>query len=212
VSADEPEPPVVRRSLAIILTGVAFALGVVITSAIAALIDGSDNSRSTSSSTSTLPVQLSLVPPGPRTTTYVPPSGGIGQPVVNGGVKLTVNSVSSPPVISRHYKGDVSPRAGAKYVQVETLVENAGQKSMDLTCGYPLANKVYDTQKRQYDAVDDLYELPGNPGCNDSLQPGFSSPMTYVYEVPQGAVIEFFGFADSDANYGANLSFITISA
>jgi hypothetical protein len=75
----------------------------------------------------------------------VPATAGVGQPVVNGGVKLTVNAVSTPAAITRR-EGDQPARAGAKYLQVDTTVENVGQKSMDLTCGYPVANKVYDAQ------------------------------------------------------------------
>jgi hypothetical protein len=81
-----------------------------------------------------------------------------------------------------------------------------------MTCGYPIANKLWDSQRRQFDAVKSLYELPGNPECNANLQPGFSSKMTYVYEIPQDAVIAFFGFADDSINFGSDTSFITISA
>ena len=59
--------------------------------------------------------------------------------------------------------------------------------------------------------MQNLYEIPGNPVCNANLQPGFSAPMSYIYEVPQDAEIQSFGFADSDVDAGADLSFITIN-
>ncbi len=198
-------------SLPLAIGGAALALavgaGVATTIALTTRPD-SDRQASSSASTSTLPVKISVVPPT-RTTTEVPPSGVVGQPVTNGGIKLTINSVSQPADIPRT-DGDVPPRSGAKIVRVDTTIENVGQKSIDLTCSYPVANKIYDSSKREFDTVDDLYKIPGNPECNADLQPGFSSPMSYVYEVPVDANIEFFGFADSEVNYGADLKFVTI--
>lgn len=130
--------------------------------------------------------------------------------MTNGGIKLTITGVSQPADIPRS-GGNIQPRPGAKVIRVDTTVENVGQKSIDLTCSYPIANKIYDSNKRAFDTVDNLYDIPGNPECNADLQPGFSSPMSYVYEVPADANIEFFGFADSDVNYGADLAFVTIN-
>ena len=203
--------PVMQRSTAVAIAMASFAGGAVLAAAVAAILaNSSPDAASGSSTTSTLPVQLSVVPPT-QTTHEVPPAGGISQTVVNGGITLTVDTVSQPPTIERNRKGTVAPQPGAKFVQVETTIKNTGNKSVDLTCGYPIANKLWDAGKRQFDTVDALYELPGNPGCTDNLQPGFSSKMSYVYEVPQDAVAEFFGFADSDVNYGSNTSFISLT-
>jgi hypothetical protein len=67
---------------------------------------------------------------------------------------------------------------------------------MDLTCSYPIANKLIDSEGRQYDSVDSLYELPNNPECNAGLQPGFTDHMTYAYRVPAGDLIVGWGFSD----------------
>lgn len=210
-------PPVVRRSTAILVSVATFVVGataatvVTIVAGGGAVFAGNGSNSRSGSQTSTLPVQVSFVPPGPQTTRSVPPAGGIGQPVTNGGIKLTINAVSISPVVPRGRGGDQPPRAGAKIVRVDTTVDNVGTESIDLTCSYPIANKLWDAQKRQFDSVDKLYDIPGNPECNDSIQPGFSSPMTYMYEVPQDAVIEFFGFADSNVNFGADTTFISIA-
>jgi hypothetical protein len=90
-----------------------------------------------------------------------------------------------------------APDAGGKFVVVQTHVVNNAQISMDLTCGYPIATTVVDSQERQFDTIDSLYELRGNPECNDQLQPGFEADMTYVYMVPASAQIVAFGFADA---------------
>lgn len=202
-------PLTVKRTSAIAVSVGGFTLGVLIATLIALVIpdDGGGNSNS---ATSTVPVQFSVAPPSPRTTQYKSAEGVLGQPVTNGGVTLTVTAVTVLPAVPRE-DGDVPARIGAKVIRVDTTVENVGQKSMDLTCGYPVTNKIWDSEKRQFDAVESSYEIPGNPGCNDGLQPGFSSPMTYVYEVPEAAKVEFFGFADSDVNYGSDTSYIAIS-
>ncbi|MDT0353067.1 hypothetical protein [Pseudonocardia charpentierae] len=46
-----------------------------------------------------------------------------------------------------------------------------------------------DTQQRNFDPIDDLYELKGNPECKDNLQSGFESDMTWVYRVPSSTTI-----------------------
>lgn len=205
----DPTQSTVKRTTAIAIGTGGFALGVLIASLVALLIP--EGGVSAGSATSTVPVQFSVAPPAPRTTEYKAPEGSVGQPVTNSGVKLTVTAATVLTAVPRE-DGDVPARAGAKIIRVDTTVENVGQQSMDLTCGYPVTNKIYDSEKRQFDTVDSLYEIPGNPGCNDGLQPGFSSSMSYVYEVPETAKIEYFGFADSEVEYGSNLSFISVNA
>jgi hypothetical protein len=205
--------PVVQRSIAIGLAAGAFIVGVAVASIIAVIVSVSGGNGSANSPTSTVPVQFSIVPPTTAKAREVPPAGGVGQPVVNGGIKLTVNAVTTPPNITRRFESDgLLPRAGAKYVQVETTVENVGTKSIDLSCGHPIANKVWDSLRRQFDAIDKIYDIAGNPDCPVNLQPGFSAKMTYAYEVPQDAVIQYFGFADTSVDMGNNASFITIGA
>ena len=75
---------------------------------------------------------------------------------------------------------------------------NNTSSSIDLTCSYPVAAKLVDNERREFDPVDDLYKLPDNLACNDQLQPGFDSPMTWVYEVPSAAKISQFAFRDID--------------
>lgn len=98
-----------------------------------------------------------------------------------------------------------SPDPGGKYVVVQTHIVNNAQVSMDLTCGYPIANVLVDSRDRQFDAIDDLYKLRGNP----QLQPGFAADMTYVYMVPTDAQVAGWAFSDatdfssSSGNYTA---------
>jgi hypothetical protein len=93
--------------------------------------------------------------------------------------------------------GDVVPRAGGKFIRVDVTIENAGQKSMDLTCSWPIEVFAADASNRMFDPIDELDKLEGTPECNEELQPGFSSPMTYIFEVPSAADVRIFAFADT---------------
>ena len=85
---------------------------------------------------------------------------------------------------------------GAKFITVSTRV-NDSKTSIDLTCGgYPIANHLVDDRDRRFDAIHKLYQIRGNPECNDNLQPGFASDMTWIYRVPLDANILAFEFED----------------
>lgn len=130
-----------------------------------------------------------------------PDAVDVGVKTTSGGIDIVVNSFATVPNYTTLYNQDeetVQPRQGAKFVRVETTVVNNRKGGIDLTCSYPVAAKVVDINEREFDPVDDLYKLPGNPGCNDQLQPGFDSQMTWIYEVPASADILAFGFQDVD--------------
>lgn len=57
----------------------------------------------------------------------------------------------------------------------------------------------------------DLYQVEGNPECNAKLQPGFSSDMKYVYEIPDTAVPMFFGFYEPFVQKPSDIKFIDVS-
>ena len=85
---------------------------------------------------------------------------------------------------------------GAKFVSVKMRVLNDSKKGIDLTCGYPIKNHLIDERDREFTPIRELYRVQGNPGCNDMLQPGFSSDMTYIYRVPVDANISALMFED----------------
>ena len=130
----------------------------------------------------------------------LPGTPGIGEAVTNGGAKITVNSVTSAPTIPMRAgvtQGEFAPkeaRTGGQFIVVDTTVENVGKASMDLTCNYPIVTMLGDDEKRQFDAIRDLYRIEGNPECNVGLQPGFSSEMKWVYEIPSTTVPVIFAF------------------
>lgn len=121
---------------------------------------------------------------------------GVGESYDNLGATVTIESVSEGDEIDLLEGGTVSAGDGAKYVIIEALVENNAKTSMDLTCSYPIADKLIDEEGREFDAIEDLYDVPGNPGCNDLLQPGFSSEMKWIYRVPSDAEVVAWSFTD----------------
>ncbi|MFB9784682.1 hypothetical protein [Rhodococcus baikonurensis] len=82
---------------------------------------------------------------------------------------------------------------------------------MDLTCSFPIQNKLITADKRQYDPIDALYKIQGNRECNDGLQPGFDSHMVYVYEIPTAAVPAQFEFADMETQTYNDLTLINVA-
>jgi hypothetical protein len=174
------------------------------------------------SATKTVTVTVSggSTPSAAATTTFpstTPTSGpGIGDPMTNGGVKLTVNAVSAPATVLLHQYhnpgvefADTPPKAGAKYIRVDTTIENVGKESLFLTCGNRIRTQVIDSQQRQFDTIEYLFDIKGNPECK-AVQPGFTSPMTYVFEVAQDAVVVYFAFADRAVD-SQNLTLMNIA-
>ncbi len=96
----------------------------------------------------------------------------------------------------RRQAEDLLAGDGAKFVTVRTEVLNDAARSIDLTCSRPIQTYVFDDCGRRFDSVARLYQIAGNPECNENLQPGFTSPMTWVYRVPVHASIIAFEFED----------------
>lgn len=186
----------------------------------AALLAACSSSPTTSAATTTT---TATTPPAQPTTSAQPAAAVVGQIVTNKGVTLTVTKVSSPATIDMNESGSIqgsgyekytkkSPQAGGKFVQVDTHIVNDAQVSMDLTCSLPVLTKLVDSRQRNFDPIDDLYKLRGNPECNKQLQPGFESDMTWVYEIPTSAVVAGFAFKDlTDMSNAASSTWGTVA-
>ncbi|WP_132427098.1 hypothetical protein [Pseudonocardia endophytica] len=80
------------------------------------------------------------------------------------------------------------PKAGGRFVAVTAHFVNNAKVGIDLTCSLAINTKLIDSQQCNFDAIDDLYKIKGNPECNDQLQPGFEADMTWVYLVPSSTL------------------------
>lgn len=150
----------------------------------------------------------SLTNETPSATPSAAPSAAVGQAAANGGITLTVKEAHGVDSIQMNESNfrpgsgyekytKTTPRDGGRFVMVSTHVVNNGKVSLDLTCSLPVQTKLVDVQQRNFDAIDDLYKLKGNPECNDQLQPGFETDMTWVYLVPKTATVIGWGFRDT---------------
>jgi hypothetical protein len=144
----------------------------------------------------------------PSATADAAPSAQVGQTVTKGGITLTVKDARGVETIQMNESNfrpgsgyekytKTTPKEGGRFVMVTTHVVNNAKVSLDLTCSLPLMTKLIDAQQRNFDAIDDLYKLKGNPECNDQLQPGFEADMTWVYLVPKTATVVGWGFRDT---------------
>jgi len=143
------------------------------------------------------------------------PAGGttsqtfkVGDQATNGGAFVTVKNVVSSSQIevnNSNYRAGSGLEAytmepagpGAKFIIVSAHVINNAKKSMDLTCGYPIASDVVDDQGRHFDPIQSLYKIRNNPECNKKLQPGFDSDMTWAYIAPTSSHITDWRFKDA---------------
>lgn len=124
--------------------------------------------------------------------TNEPPQGAaIGDAATSGGAVVTVHDVVESPA--------PDGVTGGKLVTVNVTVENDGTVPMDLTCSLPLHIALFDEKQRQFEPVDSLYEVEGNPECNESLAPGFAAEMSYPFVMPEDSTPSQFGFADVES-------------
>ena len=137
---------------------------------------------------------LSVSPPPAPTTARRAPV--LGKKFTNLGATVTLTAVKSATTVTLDGK-NTPAGSGAKYVIIHARVQNDAKTGMDLTCSYPIANKLIDDQDREFDAIADLYKILGNPECNADLQPGFAETMIWIYRVPASAHIAGWSFADA---------------
>ncbi|MBP2333158.1 hypothetical protein [Corynebacterium freneyi] len=137
-------------------------------------------------------------------------AGGKGDAVDSDGIRLTVTNIEEGPSIDYLEEGVRAEHAatesldaveGGKLVTVTTEVENTGTEAWDLTCGFAIQSELVDDQGRHFQPIDSLYRIPGNPGCNEQTNPGFTKTMKWAFEVPETAKGFKLGFADPTVNY-----------
>lgn len=135
-------------------------------------------------------------------------NGKIGQKLVNGGVAITIAKAGIVETIPMNRSGyaqgdamatitDEKAEKGGKFLRVDTRVENMSSASMDVACDWQTVTKAVDSQKREFDVIDDIFDLEKNPSCMNKLQPGLAVDMSYVYLVPEDAAITSFKFRNS---------------
>lgn len=138
----------------------------------------------------------------------------VGQVAKSGGITMTVTSIKKIGTYPTEYNddhSDVGPKNGGQLVQVTSKVTNHTKASIDLTCGFPIDARLVDDDSANYDPVEDLYKIRGNPGCNDNLQPGFGHSMIWVYEIPKSSKANTFGFKEVDLSSSEDFPYALVA-
>lgn len=179
---------------------------IIITLLLSACGSDSNSSESTTSSSATGSSTTT-----PTETKKVPETAQIGDTLEEGGVKLTLNSfeeVSSVDVNQSGFKTgsgyetitQLTAEEGTKLYRADTTIENTDRTSMDLTCSYEVDIKVLSDKDQEYLPLENMHEIVGNPGCNDQLQPGFSTEMSWIFKLPADSKAIALFFVDPIVN------------
>lgn len=140
------------------------------------------------------------VPPSaaPSTSSAAAPAApaavSIGETVTDGGVTATVTAAEFVDSVDLTTPAELP--SDRRFVLVRTTMVNNTDVELDLGCGVSVATKLVDGQDRTFDPIDGLSAVAGNPGCTDTVKPGSSAEMTWVYAVPQDAADVQWGFRD----------------
>lgn len=122
-----------------------------------------------------------------------------GETETNGALSMTFKSMNEPGSVPQEWNGqqpNLTPSSGTKFLSIQVAVKNNSKEPIDLTCGYPLEIKAMNESDQLYTPIDDLFKIPGNPGCNDMLQPGITASISYVFNVPSDAKMIGFVWRD----------------
>lgn len=131
------------------------------------------------------------------------PQPSVGDTTTNKTLTLKFDKYEEPATINYddtgagHYQAK-KPDEGMKWVAATMTVTNNGKHSIDLTCSLPVAIKAVDSQSREFDPIQSLYGVQGNPQCNSQTQPSQSKTVTYVFSVAKDSQIRGFGWYDSE--------------
>ena len=131
------------------------------------------------------------------------PQPSVGDTTTNKTLALKFDKYEEPATISydetgaRRYQAK-QPEEGMKWVAATMTVTNNGKHSIDLTCSLPVTIKAVDSQSREFDPIQSLYGVQGNPQCDSQTQPGQSKTVTYVFSVAKDSQIRGFGWYDSE--------------
>lgn len=191
------------KALALVTVSLAFLTSCASPSAAPA---GSSPSASPVATSTVTRTQKPTPTPTPTPTVSI---AQIGDVAVNGGIHIKVTSAVASPTVtlntSNYRSGsgyetyeDVPAQAGGKYIIVTSVVTNNSKAPIDLTCSYPIDIKTFNSASQVYSPIEDNRKIKDNPECNAQLQPGFESPMTWAFMVPDKSTILGAAFEEVD--------------
>ncbi len=202
-AADAPAKRTVSMSLPVVFS-VTFGL-VVVTALVAAGITTiavkDDNASAAAAGTTTVTVrEAPAYGTNPTTTTTTTaPDGGykINQPVSMPNVVFTLKSATSPETVQIHSSDGyvtTAPKQNAKFILLQGEVENTGRS--EVRSLYIVRPALWDSDYRLFRPMENFHSIQQNldAAVNNempsNLQPGFSTTVHYLFEVPAKAAIE----------------------
>lgn len=128
----------------------------------------------------------------------------VGQTGKDGGLIFTLESWSESVSLPKRRGGEIRAKEGAKFVAARIKFQNDGKASADIHCSFDLGSALFDKDGRKFDHIKSLYEIEGNTGCNDNIQPGFGSRETIAFELPESFKPDYLMFWDPNDVLGEN--------
>lgn len=137
----------------------------------------------------------------------------LGEPAMSGNEKVIIDSVEFAPNVELRTK-EFNPGApdtameapkneGAKFVIVSGTVFNEGKTPFD--ADFSMFAWIADQEGRMYTPLDDHWRVQANRDVqNNSIGPGFSTPYTWVFEVPDDFTPVAFAYDDRADNVSGN--------
>lgn len=137
----------------------------------------------------------------------------LGEPAMSGNEKVIIDSVELAPTVELRTEefnpGEPDtamerPRnEGAQFVIVSGTVSNEGKTPFN--ADFSLFAWIADQEGRKYTPLDDHWRVQANRDVlNDSIGPGFSTPYTWVFEVPEDFKPVAFAYDDTGDNVIGN--------
>ncbi|MHA7727207.1 DUF4352 domain-containing protein [Corynebacterium hesseae] len=137
----------------------------------------------------------------------------LGEPAMSGNEKVIIDSVELAPTVELRTEeftpGEPDtamegPRnEGAQFVIVSGTVSNEGKTPFN--ADFSLFAWIADQEGRKYAPLDDHWRVQANRDVlNDSVGPGFSTPYTWVFEVPGDFTPVAFAYDDTGDNVIGN--------
>ena len=144
----------------------------------------------------------------------------LGEPAMSGNEKVIIDSVTLSPNVELRTK-EFNPGApdtameaprneGAQFVVVSGTVFNEGKTPFIADFG--MFAWIADQEGRMYEPLDDHWRVQANRDIqNNSIGPGFSTPYTWVFEVPGDFTPAAFAYDDrGDNTIGNRLASIDV--
>jgi hypothetical protein len=111
---------------------------------------------------------------------------GIGDTGRDGGITVTFKGIRKIDRIILKNGSSLYPGEGAQFIEISITIRNDGMESKDIYCRYDIGTALYDEKMRKFDRIPQHYNIAGNMGCNEMLQPGFSEDEILVFKLPGG--------------------------